>query len=47
MDTEMTEELYTDEVKAYQLAEDRSSVTIVGYVGDVQLFKQWCYKKHR
>jgi len=38
MDTGMTEELHLNEFRAYLLAEDRSPVTIAGYVGDVRLF---------
>ena len=36
----MTEKLHLDEFQAYLLAEDRSPVTIAGYVGDVRLFAQ-------
>ena len=36
----MTDTLYLDEFQAYPLAEDRSPVTIAGYVGDVRLFAQ-------
>lgn len=41
----MTDKLYLDEFQAYLLAEDRSPVTIAGYVGDVRLFAQW-YEVH-
>lgn len=41
----MTDTRYLDEFQAYLLAEDRSPVTIAGYVGDVRLFAQW-YEKH-
>jgi integrase/recombinase XerC len=41
----MADELHMDEFQAYLLTEDRSPVTIVGYVGDVRLFAQW-YEKH-
>jgi integrase/recombinase XerC len=41
----MTDTLYLDEFQAYLLAEDRSPVTIVGYVGDVRLFAQWYENK--
>lgn len=37
----MTEALHLDEFQAYLLAEDRSQVTIAGYLGDVRLFAQW------
>src|SRR4030042_1139152 len=47
MDTEMTEELHLDEFKAYLLAEDRSPVTIAGYVGDVRLFACWFEKQNQ
>lgn len=43
----MTEELHSDEFKAYLLAEDRSPVTIAGYVGDVHLFAQWYEKQYQ
>ena len=33
--------------KAYLLAEDRSPVTIAGYVGDVHLFGQWFEKQYQ
>ena len=41
----MADELHLDEFQAYLLAEDRSPVTIAGYVGDVRLFTQWYEKK--
>jgi integrase/recombinase XerC len=41
----MTDTLHLDEFQAYLLAEDRSPVTIVGYLGDVRLFAQW-YEVH-
>ena len=41
----MTDTLHLDEFQAYLLAEDRSPVTIVGYLGDVRLFSQW-YEVH-
>ena len=37
----MADELHLDEFQAYLLAEDRSPVTIAGYVGDVRLFAKW------
>jgi hypothetical protein len=37
----MNDELHLDEFQAYLLAEDRSPVTIAGYIGDVRLFAQW------
>ncbi len=37
----MADELHLDEFQAYLLAEDRSPVTITGYVGDVRLFARW------
>jgi site-specific recombinase XerD len=40
-DRKMTDTLHLDEFQAYLLAEDRSSVTIAGYFGDVRLFAQW------
>ena len=42
----MADELHLDEFQAYLLAEDRSPVTIAGYVGDVHLFTQWFEKHH-
>ena len=41
----MADELHLDEFQAYLLAEDRSPVTIAGYVGDVRLFAKW-YLEH-
>lgn len=41
----MTDTLHLDEFQAYLLAEDRSPVTITGYLGDVRLFTQW-YERH-
>ena len=41
----MTDELHLDEFQAYLLAEDRSPLTISGYVGDVHLFAQWFEKQ--
>ena len=41
----MADELHLDEFQAYLLAEDRSPVTIAGYVGDVRLFARW-YQEH-
>ena len=41
----MADELHLDEFQAYLLTEDRSPVTIVGYVGDVRLFAQWYEKQ--
>lgn len=37
----MMDMLHLDEFQAYLLAEDRSPVTISGYLGDVRLFAQW------
>ena len=37
----MTDMLHLDEFQAYLLAEDRSPVTIAGYLGDVRLFAKW------
>ncbi len=42
----MTDELHLNEFQAYLLAEDRSPVTILGYVGDVRLFAQWYENKY-
>lgn len=42
----MADELHLNEFQAYLLAEDRSPVTIAGYVGDVKLFAQW-YENHQ
>jgi len=41
----MTDTLHLDEFQAYLLTEDRSPVTIAGYLGDVRLFAQW-YEGH-
>lgn len=41
----MTDMLHLNEFQAYLLAEDRSTVTIAGYLGDIRLFAQW-YKGH-
>lgn len=41
----MTNTLHLNEFQAYLLAEDRSPVTIAGYLGDVRLFAQW-YEVH-
>jgi site-specific recombinase XerD len=41
----MADELHLDEFQAYLLSEDRSLVTISGYVGDVRLFAQWFEKQ--
>ena len=41
----MANELHLNEFQAYLLAEDRSPVTIAGYVGDVHLFAQWFEKQ--
>ena len=41
----MTDILHLDEFQAYLLADDRSHVTISGYLGDVRLFAQW-YGEH-
>lgn len=43
----MTEELHLNEFRGYLLAEDRSPVTIAGYVGDVRLFGQWFEKQYQ
>jgi site-specific recombinase XerD len=45
MEEKMTDELHLDEFQGYLLAEDRSPVTISGYVGDVRLFAMW-FEKH-
>jgi integrase/recombinase XerC len=42
----MADELHLDEFQAYLLTEDRSPVTIAGYVGDVHLFSQWFEKQY-
>lgn len=41
----MTDMLHLDEFQAYLLTEDRSPVTIAGYLGDVRLFAKW-YEEH-
>ena len=43
----MADELHLEEFQAYLLAEDRSPVTIAGYVGDVRLFAQWFEKQSK
>lgn len=43
----MTDTLHLDEFQAYLLAEDRSPVTITGYLGDVRLFAQWSEAHNR
>jgi site-specific recombinase XerD len=43
----MTDALHLDEFQAYLLTEDRSPVTIAGYVGDVSLFARWYEKQHK
>lgn len=43
----MTDELLLNEFQAYLLTEDRSPVTIAGYVGDVHLFSQWFEKQYK
>jgi site-specific recombinase XerD len=40
-DRNMTDTLHLDEFQAYLLTEDRSLVTITGYLGDVRLFAKW------
>jgi site-specific recombinase XerD len=47
MEIKMTEELHLDEFQAYLLAEDRSQVTIAGYMGDVRLFGRWFQKQYK
>ena len=42
----MNDTLHLDEFKAFMLAEDRSPVTITGYLGDVRLFAQWFEKQY-
>ncbi|MEW6403216.1 MAG: tyrosine-type recombinase/integrase [Chloroflexota bacterium] len=42
----MADSLHLDEFQAYLLAEDRSPVTIAGYLGDVRLFAQWYEKRY-
>lgn len=41
----MTDTLHLDEFQAYLLTEDRSPVTVAGYLGDVRLFALW-YEEH-
>ena len=41
----MTDMLHLNGFQTYLLAEDRSPVTIAGYLGDVRLFSQW-YEKY-
>lgn len=41
----MADELHLDEFQASLLSEDRSLVTITGYLGDVRLFAQWFEKQ--
>ncbi len=43
----MADELHLDEFQAYLLAEDRSPVTITGYVGDVRLFAKWYENQYK
>ena len=43
----MADELHLDEFQAYLLAEDRSPVTIAGYVGDVRLFAKWYENQYK
>ncbi len=43
----MADELHLDEFQAYLLAEDRSPVTIAGYVGDVRLFARWYENQYK
>lgn len=43
----MTDALHLDEFQTYLLAEDRSPVTITGYLGDVRLFAQWYEGNYR
>jgi hypothetical protein len=42
----MTKPVHLDGFQAYLLAEDRSRVTIAGYIGDVRLFAQWIQKHY-
>ena len=44
-DRNMTDLLHLDDYQAYLLTEDRSPVTITGYLGDVRLFDHW-YEDH-
>ena len=43
----MTDTLHLDEFQAYLRTEDRSPLTIAGYVGDVRLFAQWYENKYK
>jgi site-specific recombinase XerD len=43
----MTDELNLNEFQAYLLAEDRSPMTIAGFLGDIRLFGQWFEKKNQ
>lgn len=43
----MRDTLHLDEFQAYLVAEDRSPVTITGYLGDVRLFAQWYEGNYR
>ena len=43
----MTDILHLDEFQAYLRTEDRSPLTIAGYVGDVRLFAQWYENKYK
>lgn len=43
----MVDEMLLEEFQAYLLAEDRSPVTIAGYVGDVRPFAQWFEKQFK
>lgn len=43
----MADELHLEEFQTYLLAEDRSLVTIAGYIGDVRLFAQWFEKQSK
>lgn len=43
----MTDDLHLDEFRIYLLAEDRSPVTINGYVGDMRLFGEWFEKQYQ
>jgi site-specific recombinase XerD len=45
-DKKMGDQLHLEEFQAYLLTEDRSPVTIAGYVGDVRLFAQWYEKQN-
>src|SRR4030042_1448149 len=43
----MTDILHLDEFQAELRTEDRSPLTIAGYVGDVRLFAQWYENKYK